>query len=137
MKSYTILTFSTISAIIFEILTKFTKLTINFFSLTGYAINAKFLSRFLARKLKQNYSVKELLNPIQKELGYIGFITKYPLSNYFYSLNKRKFNKYQALEYRKGVFKYLYYFFFLYMLSIIFLIIRILILEFSLIYYLF
>jgi len=90
-----------------EVLTKFSKINISFFSLTGYSVNAKFLSRFFARKLKQGYSVKELLNPIRKELGYVSFITKYPLSNYFFSLNKEEFNKTQVLEYRKGIFKYL------------------------------
>jgi len=91
---------------IFEILTQFTKIQVHFFAITNFAINAKFLSRYLARKLKQGYSVKELLYPMKRELKYIGFVTRYPLSNYFYSLNKSSLFRKQALQYRKGIFKY-------------------------------
>jgi len=93
------LNFQVFLIFIFELLlTKFTIVNINFFSLTGYSVNSKFLSRFFARKLKQGYSIKELLDPIKKELGYVNFITKYPLSNYFFSLNKEKFNRVQVLN---------------------------------------
>ena len=97
---------------ILEFLVTFTKIKLSFFSITGLSVNAKFLSRFIARKLKQNYSVTELLNPLKKELRYVGFITKYPLSYYFFSLTKNDFNKNQVLLYRKGVFKYLLSFLF-------------------------
>lgn len=95
---------------IFEMLTRLKKITVNFFALTGHSVNARFLSRFIARKLKQNYTVKELLNPIKRELSYVNFITKYPLSNYFYSLRKDEYDKVQIIEYRKGVYRYLLHF---------------------------
>src|SRR3546814_4370912 len=39
-----------------------------FFAITNYAVNSKFLSRYLGKKLKQNYSVSELLDPVKREL---------------------------------------------------------------------
>jgi len=53
---------------IFNNLTKFYKIKIKFFLTNNNCVNAKFLSRYIARKLKQNYPVKQLLNPIRKEL---------------------------------------------------------------------
>jgi len=91
---------------IFEILTNFKKIQVHFFAITNFAINAKFLSRYMARKLKQGYSIKELLYPMKRELTYISFVTRYPLSNYFYSMNKHLLLREQSLQYRKGIFKY-------------------------------
>jgi hypothetical protein len=48
---------------------------INFFALDRFTINARFLARYIARKLKQNVRVWELLNPIRKELNKARFMS--------------------------------------------------------------
>jgi len=49
---------------------------VKFFLISNENITAKFLSRFLARKLAQGYSVRELVNPIRKELNFVSFLLK-------------------------------------------------------------
>lgn len=70
------ITFATLLSYIFKKLTKFSKIFVNFFLTNNNCVNAKFLSRFVARKLRQNYPVKELLNPIRKELLFVIAISK-------------------------------------------------------------
>lgn len=91
----------------FELLVPNKKIFINFFALTSYAVNSKFLARYIAKKLKQNYTVMELLDPIKRELTLIGKMSKYPLSSYFYSLRKHDFEKNHVMKYKRGVFKHL------------------------------
>ena len=95
---------------IFELLTKSKKNHINFFALTSYAINSKFLARYIAKKLKQNYTVTELLDPIKRELNLIGSMSKYPLSSYFYSLKKDEIEASYVMKYRRGVLKHFFLF---------------------------
>jgi hypothetical protein len=49
---------------------------VKFLLISNENITAKFLSRFLARKLGQGYSVRELVNPIKKELHFVSFLLK-------------------------------------------------------------
>src|SRR6185312_5913079 len=77
----------------FEKLTKFKKIKINFFLTNNNCVNAKFLSRFIARKLKQNYPVKQLLNPIKKELLYVMKLTACSRKS-FYKKKEKKFITY-------------------------------------------
>lgn len=104
---------------IFELLVSNKKIYINFFALTSYAVNSKFLARYIAKKLKQNYTVTELLDPIKKELNLIGSMSKYPLSSYFYSLKKDEFEQDHVMKYRRGIFKHLFLFYFLYLINIV------------------
>lgn len=109
---------------IFELLVSNKKIHINFFALTSYAINSKFLARYIAKKLKQNYTVTELLDPIKRELNLIGSMSKYPLSSYFYSLKKHDFDRDHVAKYKRGVFKHLLLFYLVYQINIIWTIIK-------------
>ena len=73
----------------FQKLSKFWKVKVNFYLINNNSVNAKFLSRFIARKLKQNYPVKELLNPIRKELVMVIKMTALPPSCYFATVDKK------------------------------------------------
>jgi len=75
--------FAEILGYTFEKLTKFSKVTVEFFLTNNNCVNAKFLSRFIARKLRQNYPVKRLLNPIRRELLYVLKMSATPLSSYY------------------------------------------------------
>lgn len=75
---------------IFKIITKFNKIFINFFLTNNNCVNAKFLSRYIARKLQQGYPIKILLNPIKKELNYLLALSLMPVSS-FYKINIKKF----------------------------------------------
>lgn len=52
---------------IFGILTKFNNISVHFFLVSNDSITASFLSRFIAKKLNQNLSLKEVLNPLKRE----------------------------------------------------------------------
>lgn len=90
MYSY-IFCFSIILNYIFNKLTinKF-KFNIEFFLINNNCINAKFLSRYLCRKLKQNYPIKELINPIKKDLLYVLKLSITPKKSYYKNLNKKE-----------------------------------------------
>lgn len=91
----------------FQKLTKFLKVYVNFFLTNNNCVNAKFLSRFIARKLRQNYSVKELLNPIRKELLYLIAIAKRGSKSYNLSIKKNYITNINNLLYRRSIFKIL------------------------------
>lgn len=83
---------------IFELISKFNKVKIIFYLTNNNCVNSKFLARYLARKLQQGYPVKELLNPIRKELAYLLAISSMSSLSYFtfcikkYINNKTKYN---------------------------------------------
>ena len=52
---------------IFGILTKFSNISVHFFLLSNDTITGCFLSRFIAKKLNQNLSIREVLNPLKRE----------------------------------------------------------------------
>ncbi len=103
---------------VIEKLTNLKYSNINFFALTSYCINAKFLSRYIGSKLKQNYTVMELLNPIKRELFSVSNSSKYPLSSYLYNINKDFIIRNHVIVYKVGLLKILFIFFFLYSLNI-------------------
>lgn len=88
---------------IFELITKFSKIYCNFYLTNNNCVNAKFLSRYIARKLQQGYPIKVLLNPIKKELLYLLAISTMPSSSFFklgikkYIKNKVKFDMIKSL----------------------------------------
>lgn len=53
--------------VIFEFMT-FWNIDINYFIISNGEVTAKFLSRYMAIKLQNNYSIRELLSPIKREL---------------------------------------------------------------------
>jgi hypothetical protein len=96
-------------------LTKFLNISVSFFLINNNHVNAKFLSRFIARKLKQGYPVKELLSPLRKEWSYLIKITRVPTTNYYkghlkeYHDTKNNYNtKIRFLEnfYKYFIYKY-------------------------------
>jgi hypothetical protein len=73
------------SLILSKICTKLSNqknIIIEFFLINNNCVNAKFLSRYISRKLKQNYSIKELLNPIRKDLLYVIKLSIIPNKSY-------------------------------------------------------
>lgn len=68
---------------IFEIITKFQKVYVHFYLTNNNCVNAKFLSRYIARKLQQGYPVKQLLNPIRKELAFLLALSSMPSMSYY------------------------------------------------------
>ncbi len=99
--------FSFILSFIFQKLTKFSKIYVNFFLTNSNCVNAKFLSRFIARKLKQNYPIKELLNPIRKELLFVIAISRRGSKSYNLSIKKNYIINITNLTYRRSIFKIL------------------------------
>lgn len=99
--------FAIILAFSFQKLTKFLKIFVNFFLTNNNCVNAKFLSRFIARKLRQNYPVKELLNPIRKELLFVIAIAKRGSKSYNLSIKKNYLMNINNLIYRRSIFKIL------------------------------
>lgn len=77
---------------IFSLVTNFNKVFVNFFLTNNNCVNAKFLSRYIARKLQQGYPVKVLLNPIRKELAFLLAISAMPISSYW-DLSVKKYNQ--------------------------------------------
>lgn len=98
---------------IFEFLVKNQNIELNFFAINSYAVNAKFLSRYIARKLKQNYTVNELMNPIKRELYFIGSTSKMPLSGYLYMMRKGYYDSVSDTKFRKGLLKIVFLFYLL------------------------
>lgn len=74
---------------IFSILTKFTNFDINYVVISNESINAFFLSRYIAKKLKQKLSVRRVLNPLKREFYRITKVLSYPKLSYFRLLNKQ------------------------------------------------
>lgn len=56
---------------------------VRIFLVNNNCVNAKFLSRFIAKKIWQGMTVKDVLNPIRRELLYLMAITSLPVSSYF------------------------------------------------------
>jgi hypothetical protein len=82
---------------IFSNFTKFYNIKINFFLTNNNCVNAKFLSRFIAKKLKQNYPVKQLLNPIRKELILVIRMSSLPIRSYINKIKNFSLNKQNIL----------------------------------------
>jgi hypothetical protein len=87
MYTYIFLFGSLLSYILLKLSNK-KKIIIEFFLTNNNCVNAKFLSRFIARKLKQNYPIKELLNPICKDLLYVMKLSIIPRKSYNLQFNK-------------------------------------------------
>jgi hypothetical protein len=81
--------FATLLGYTFEKLTKFYKVKVFFFLTNNNCVNAKFLSRFISRKLRQKYTVKGLLRPIRKELMLVMKMSSLPLRSYYNLIDKK------------------------------------------------
>ena len=99
--------FASVLGFTFERLTKFYKVRLIFYLTNNNCVNAKFLSRFIAKKLRQNYPLKELLNPIRKELLYVMKITGCPRKSYVIKTQKKYLNCEFNKSYRRVMFKVL------------------------------
>jgi len=92
---------------IFYLISKFQKVYVHFFLTNNNCVNAKFLSRYIARKLQQGYPVKELLNPIRKELSFLLAISAMPSMSYYKQSIKKYFNNKSRYEITKSLYKIL------------------------------
>jgi hypothetical protein len=98
----------------FEKLTNFFKVNVFFFLTNNNCVNAKFLSRFIARKLRQKYTVKSLLRPIRKELKFVMKMSSTPIQSYYKIIDKKYIDAFKNRKLKDTAFKIL--------LSLIFLI---------------
>ena len=64
---------------------------INTYIISNNNLNANFLARFIARKLKQSYTIKEIMGPIIKDLKTTTKLTSNRNNYYKYSSYKTKF----------------------------------------------
>lgn len=99
------LNFSMFLSFVFSNLSYFIKNFIDFFALNSFAINARFLSRYIAKKLKQNYSLTELINPITTELKILSSFYKYSMREHFYHFLKYSREKNNVSIFRRGIFR--------------------------------
>jgi hypothetical protein len=91
------------------------KISLKFYAISNNCVNAKFLSRFIARKFAQNYRFYELINPIRRELRVVCKETKTSYQGYFYGKISNFINYGKTIIYRKSIFKsFLTYIFILY-----------------------
>jgi hypothetical protein len=86
---------------ILQLITKFYKIFIYFYLTSNNFVNAKFLSRYIARKLKQKYPVKELLKPIRKELTLLMCLCSRVKSSYFLLKFKKYYNNKIYINFKK------------------------------------
>lgn len=98
--------------IIFFSMTNFNFIDVNFYAISNDSVTAKFLSRYIARKLKQNYTLMELINPIRRELNSSSNATRSLLSSYFANMNKHFTGNKLNLSFKKGLFGLLFLFLF-------------------------
>lgn len=90
--------------IIFFVMTKFNSIDINFFAISNDSVTSKFLARYIARKLKQNYTLMELINPLRRELVASANATRSLLSSYFSNMNRYVTENKLNLSFKKGLF---------------------------------
>jgi hypothetical protein len=106
---------SEVLGIIFKILNNYFKIIINFYAISNNCINARFLSRFIARKFAQNYGFYELINPIKRELTIVCRHTRGSYRGFFYGKIRNQLDYGKSVIYRKSIFKsFLTYLFIIY-----------------------
>jgi len=92
---------------IFEIITRFQKVYVHFYLTNNNCVNAKFLSRYIARKLQQGYPVKQLLNPIRKELAFLLALSSMSSMSYYTFCIKKYIHSKCKYEASKSLYKIL------------------------------
>lgn len=97
---------------IFEILVKGQTFRLSFFLIDSQSVSAKFLSRFIARRLKQNYTVNELIHPIKNELRIVDFMSTTSLTGYMSIMNKTGHKYTKARKLWRGYLGIFLHFFF-------------------------
>jgi hypothetical protein len=93
---------------IFTYLTNFTDFKVGFYLINNESVTAKFISRYIAKKFKQNYTIRELLKPILVELVRSGQRMKESRRHFGKFSNgfiKKNFLGAKNLNLRKNVFK--------------------------------
>src|SRR3954471_5829769 len=91
--------------IILNLLNNKFKYILSFYAISNNCVNARFLSRFIARKFGQRYKFYELINPIRRELTYVCKYTRSSYKGYFYNKIYSKINYSKSLIHRKSVFR--------------------------------
>jgi hypothetical protein len=64
------------------------KIHMHFYLTDNNCVNSRFLSRYIAKKLKQGSFLKPLLKPIRKELRFLMRLSRAPRSIYANHVNK-------------------------------------------------
>lgn len=75
------------------------------YAISNNCVNAKFLSRFIARKFAQLYGFYELINPIRRELRLVCKETKSSYKGVFFGKIRHKINSQKAKIYRNYIYK--------------------------------
>lgn len=92
---------------VIDILDLFPRFKISIYFLSAFSVTAKFLSRYIARKLQQNYRLEELLYPIRNELQTVVANTKQPGLKYVFYMKKKTRDADEIYLFRSSIFKYL------------------------------
>lgn len=56
---------------LFEYISMFNQVLVNFYAISNNSVTANFLARYMAKRFRQHYSLKELFNPLKRELRYV------------------------------------------------------------------
>jgi hypothetical protein len=91
----------------------------HFYLTDNNCVNARFLSRYIARKLQQGSFLKQLLNPIKKELLFLMKISLIPQVLYYNKVYKKYYISKSYYIAKKGFYKsFIYTIYFIYKLII-------------------
>lgn len=73
---------------------------LSFYALNTFTINAKFLTRYLAKKLKSGYTIFQLLQPIKRNLKSIIKLSNFPFTADIpdYYVNRLKWKNFKTLK---------------------------------------
>lgn len=86
-------------------------LTITYMLINNNQVTGRFLSRYIALKLKQGYTVWELLSPIKKDLNFVRSLTSRPNSAFFSKHIKILRDNQQVIKKNAGLFVFFLKFF--------------------------
>jgi len=68
-------------------------LNVNFYFVSGDTVTAKFISKYMAKKLSSGYFIKELLTPLKKELKQVMKVSISLLYHYKNLVKKEKITR--------------------------------------------
>lgn len=81
------------------------KIIINLYLIANENVTAKFLSRYIARKLQRTYTIKKLLKPLLKELRWVAKSYRMPKSAQHKLINNISTTFEHSLQYKRTIFQ--------------------------------
>jgi hypothetical protein len=88
------------------------KIKMVFYLTDNNCVNARFLSRYIARKLRQGSFLKPLLKPIKKELRFLMRLSRSPRTIYAQQAGKIYLREKSFMVAKKNIYRiFLYYFY--------------------------